>query len=1141
MKQFFTIVSILAIVTLNLSKGIAQTATEDTITVQAFTYQSPQDAWFNFPSDTNKYRKILMLYNLHCPDPTQCGEWDYLTYTYLYEHTGVLDSTLNNHSSFTVSDASPDSIHFNNSPTYSYQTSEQYSLIVDSVISSQSVSIGSGSSSSFHPFHTMMDSRARTVYLWKASELSPSLVAGNITSLTLNATFAWGTELNHLKIRMAPTSIDSLEDAQLNATWTQVYNHNTYLTTGANSLLFTNPFAWDGISNVMVEISFDNNETGWDNLIAVTPESWSAGITSSGNDRDIFLTGNEFVQVPQSAFSSLDSFVTISYWAFGNPATQPNNGTCFEGIDSTGHRVLNSHCPWSDSNVYWDAGSDGTNYDRISHSATTPQTEGQWNYWTFTKNCATGIMNIYLNGHLFHTGSGLTKLMNGIKYFRIGRGNWGGSESFHGAMDEFAMWNVELDSTTIQQYMFKDIDASHPFYNNMICYYQFNDHNDTSFADSSLANDEASIMGSLQNNFLPSQTLFRNYLKLYERPNIVFEEAVFNSHIDTTIEIDTIENLSFSVVLYSDSLNPTVATDTIWVWQPVNYFYDANGNPTDTIFLSADSSIYKQIWYWYGVPFEVVNRYELSRFITLYGNGTTLGNSGRTWVYDLTDLAPLLHDSVHLSSGNWQEWLNMKFLLIKGTPARNPISVTNLWNGDYWHDSNLENGLHPMVVKIDTLAKNTMWRSLTTGHGQAGPNACDEFCQNFQYGKVNGAQHFSQLIWRDDCAKNPLFPQGGTWVYQRANWCPGSEVREYDWELTPYVTPGDSEILDLDFSPPGSYNGNYVISTQLISFSLPNFSLDAEVYDIKRPTDQNMWSRENPICDDALITIRNGGTTPLTSALITYGVEGGPVLTYNWTGNLGFLQKADITLPTQNWMWSGDSTHRFYATISSPNGGADENTANNKVTTHYNLPPMYNVGAIHKIVLEVKTNVNGWETSYTLVDGSGNTLISRNGLSANTYYRDTVSVDDGMCYTFHINDSGEDGLSFWANPGQGSGIIRLRKADALSTFKVFGTDFGAELTYQFTVGWTLDAPTIPSNNPEIHILPNPSSDFISVMFETNEKATYSVIDLSGKILMTKSSDEPETIFDIHELASGLYFIKVKSGNKEYTEKFLKVD
>ena len=109
MKQFFTIVSILAIVTLNLSKGIAQTATEDTITVQAFTYQSPQDAWFNFPSDTNKYRKILMLYNLHCPDPTQCGEWDYLTYTYLYEHTGVLDSTLNNHSSFTVSDASPDS------------------------------------------------------------------------------------------------------------------------------------------------------------------------------------------------------------------------------------------------------------------------------------------------------------------------------------------------------------------------------------------------------------------------------------------------------------------------------------------------------------------------------------------------------------------------------------------------------------------------------------------------------------------------------------------------------------------------------------------------------------------------------------------------------------------------------------------------------------------------------------------------------------------------------------------------------------------------------------------------------------------------------------------------------------------------
>ncbi len=67
----------------------------DTITVQTFTNGSPQDAWFVFPSDTVRLEKILMQYKLKC-NPAQnpaCGEWDYLTYTYLYKNTELLDSS----------------------------------------------------------------------------------------------------------------------------------------------------------------------------------------------------------------------------------------------------------------------------------------------------------------------------------------------------------------------------------------------------------------------------------------------------------------------------------------------------------------------------------------------------------------------------------------------------------------------------------------------------------------------------------------------------------------------------------------------------------------------------------------------------------------------------------------------------------------------------------------------------------------------------------------------------------------------------------------------------------------------------------------------------------------------------------------
>ena len=69
-------------------------------------YDSPGRRWFQFPeSDSDvEYRKVLMYHKLKCFDQGTagglgyaCGEWDYLTYSYLFDHTGELDSTMHNH------------------------------------------------------------------------------------------------------------------------------------------------------------------------------------------------------------------------------------------------------------------------------------------------------------------------------------------------------------------------------------------------------------------------------------------------------------------------------------------------------------------------------------------------------------------------------------------------------------------------------------------------------------------------------------------------------------------------------------------------------------------------------------------------------------------------------------------------------------------------------------------------------------------------------------------------------------------------------------------------------------------------------------------------------------------------------------
>jgi len=53
----------------------------------------------------------------------------------------------------------------------------------------------------------------------------------------------------------------------------------------------------------------------------------------------------------------------------------------------------------------------------------------------------------------------------------------------------------------------------------------------------------------------------------------------------------------------------------------------------------------------------------------------------------------------------------------------------------------------------------------------------------------------------EECADNPLYPQGGTWIYDRAGWCPGAKVTTQNFELTPFVTGQEAFTVDynIDF------------------------------------------------------------------------------------------------------------------------------------------------------------------------------------------------------------------------------------------------------------------------------------------------------------------------------------------------------
>jgi len=203
--------------------------------------------------------------------------------------------------------------------------------------------------------------------------------------------------------------------------------------------------------------------------------------------------------------------------------------------------------------------------------------------------------------------------------------------------------------------------------------------------------------------------------------------------------------------------------------------------------------------------------YEIARIVTPY-NIVGAGYPGTcTWVIDVSDYDPLLHYDVIMGSyieswiGGNRGWLvTAKLAYIEGEPDFIPYKIVNLWQYSrivYGDPSNpVEAKLLPKNVTIDPSVDKVKIRIVTTGHGQGNTDNAAEFSYKW-HSILVGADSVSHYLWRDDCPLNPCSPQGGTWAYPRAGWCPGQSVIPWDNDITSSVTPGQSVMIDYNVQP----------------------------------------------------------------------------------------------------------------------------------------------------------------------------------------------------------------------------------------------------------------------------------------------------------------------------------------------------
>jgi hypothetical protein len=467
----------------------------------------------------------------------------------------------------------------------------------------------------------------------------------------------------------------------------------------------------------------------------------------------------------------------------------------------------------------------------------------------------------------------------------------------------------------------------------------------------------------------------------------------------------------------------------------------------------------------------------------------------------------------------------------------------NLWNGyiNYGSSPSFGDILGPKTIRIDSNAAYSKMIIRATGHGEDGSN-CAEFCGKMHFLKVDNVQRWSQLVWRNNCAYSPLPDQGGTWLYQRANWCPGAEVQTYNAELTPYVTAGKNSTLIYDAEPytttsssSGNSNPYYMMETQMVYYGKANFNLNASVENILSPTTDNMFGHFNPVCANPRIIIKNNGTTAITSLDIIYGTKGGIQSTYSWKGDLKFLEVDTVTLPQFN--WAGGSTPLvFQAAVSKPNGGIDEYSDDDMM--YSNIPMTQKLP--NKFIILIRTNNAASENAYTVKDIYGNIIRQRDNMANSTIYRDTLDLQNG-CYEFRFIDRNEDGLNFFANPSQGTGVLRMVTTTG-ANIKTFNLDFGAEALFNFNVGYGLDVKqeTEPGN---IDVFPNPSAGLINIDATSLQQEPFKIkiFNLVGKLVYyhdASGSDDHVFQLDMSSKPAGVYFVTIFTPGKSFTQKVI---
>ncbi len=340
-------------------------------------------------------------------------------------------------------------------------------------------------------------------------------------------------------------------------------------------------------------------------------------------------------------------------------------------------------------------------------------------------------------------------------------------------------------------------------------------------------------------------------------------------------------------------------------------------------------------------------------------------------------------------------------------------------------------------------------------------------------------------------------------------------------ELVAFVAESNTEIISGAYGP--------------ITLSGFAYSKDAQVQTV---------TSEATVCAGVLnpkTRIYNNGSSIITSANLTYNVNGGTNSNYTFNGSIPPATSLEITLPTIT--FTPTTTNTLNVTVGNVNGAADQNAANNTLAKSAILLTTL-IDQSSFMTMDFTQDQYGSECTWKLYDEAANTIVAQDGpwtdLSASgiLLHSKSFTVSPNKCYRLDVADAYGDGV----NAGTGVGGYKLYGQNPPVALITSNGQYGKGESRWFKTASSLSVDKI-NGLSELTVYPNPAKDMAKLNFslEKASNLTIAVYDQLGQLVQTVSNSQFNAGLSTVEinttnLNTGIYSIRIDAENGTLTQR-----